>query len=371
MLDTAIRLHLFIGDNVPLPAPQAVMDALVDIEIQNRDSGRDGFQMTFTLGRDRSPADYVLLRNRYLEPERRVIVMMMIKGIPEVLIDGMITQHQVTPSMTPGGARLSITGEDISLKLDLEEKRQPHPNQSDSTIVTRILMQYAQYGLIPKVTTTNDTPSESQRRPSQDGTDLSYIQSLAQRNSYVFYVEPVTLGVNTAYWGPDTRQGKPQPTLSMNMGPYTNVESINFGFDSLAPSEPSVSVLESQSRSSIRVPTPPSLRAPLAAQPTRAIRRTLPQGTAGLSMTQAGLRAQSAANQNSDSVTGSGELDTLRYGRVLRARGLVGVRGVGYGYDGSYYVKQVTHRISREQYRQSFSLLREGRGSTLSTVVTR
>ena len=48
---------------------------------------------------------------------------------------------------------------------------------------------------------------------------------------------------------------------------------------------------------------------------------------------------------------------------------LVGVRGVGNSYDGSYYVKQVTHRLKLGEYKQSFSLSREGRGS-LTPIVT-
>jgi hypothetical protein len=47
---------------------------------------------------------------------------------------------------------------------------------------------------------------------------------------------------------------------------------------------------------------------------------------------------------------------------------LVGVRGVGNTYDGNYYVKQVTHRIKRGEYKQSFTLIREGQGTTTQRV---
>jgi hypothetical protein len=59
-------------------------------------------------------------------------------------------------------------------------------------------------------------------------------------------------------------------------------------------------------------------------------------------------------------VTGSGQLDVARYGRVLKPRKLVGVRGAGSTYDGVYYVKSVTHDLKRGQYKQSFTLAREG-----------
>ena len=50
----------------------------------------------------------------------------------------------------------------------------------------------------------------------------------------------------------------------------------------------------------------------------------------------------------------------LRYGRVLKARQLVGVRGAGMAFDGLYYVKSVTHTIKRGEYKQSFTLTRNG-----------
>ena len=59
-------------------------------------------------------------------------------------------------------------------------------------------------------------------------------------------------------------------------------------------------------------------------------------------------------------VSGSGSLDVLRYGRVLLPRMLVGVRGAGLAYDGLYYVDSVTHNIKRGEYKQSFTLSRDG-----------
>jgi hypothetical protein len=58
----------------------------------------------------------------------------------------------------------------------------------------------------------------------------------------------------------------------------------------------------------------------------------------------------------------------LRYGRPLKARRLVGVRGSGPAFDGLYFVKQVTHKIKRGAYIQDFVLTRNGLVSTFSRV---
>ena len=57
------------------------------------------------------------------------------------------------------------------------------------------------------------------------------------------------------------------------------------------------------------------------------------------------------------------------HGGLLRPRALVGLRGAGWSHDGLWYVRKVSHDLSRGSYRQSFTLAREGYGSTLPAVV--
>ena len=77
-------------------------------------------------------------------------------------------------------------------------------------------------------------------------------------------------------------------------------------------------------------------------------------------------KAQAGTNRSTeDAITATGELDVTTYGRILEPRKLVGVRGVGFTFDGLYYVKQVSHRITRGSYMQSFTLTRDGTGSLL------
>jgi len=64
------------------------------------------------------------------------------------------------------------------------------------------------------------------------------------------------------------------------------------------------------------------------------------------------------AVESADVVTGEGTLDVLRYGQILRARSLVGMRGAGLAFDGLYYVDSTTHRLKQGEYKQSFVLKR-------------
>ena len=201
---------------------------------------------------------------------------------------------------------------------------------------------------------------------TQQETDLAFVQRLARRNSFVFYTEPtVAPGVSQAYWGPRDRPGvRPQPALTMNMGSDTNVDQLSFDLNALGPVTPQVTIIDPLTRRAIPIPVPDLLSPPRASQPATPLRQRPLRDTANLNPIQAALRALTVAGESADAVDGTGELDAVRYGRALRARRPVDVRGAGQAHDGTYYVRRVTHRIRRGEYRQSFTLAREGRGAS-------
>jgi hypothetical protein len=374
MPDLGIRLQLLIGPTIPKPAPYQVMESLIDIEIQHQDRDRSGFQMTFSIGKNlkKSFKDYGLLMDGILDPPNRVIFMINLGVQPYILMDGIITHHQVVPSNQPSESRLIVTGEDISLKLDLEEKSETYENQSDSAIVTRLLTKYAVDGLRPKVKSTPYRPTVQDKIITQQETDLTFIQRLAERNSFIFYIKPTKIPTqNIAYWGEEEEQMEPiQPALTMSMGPYTNVDSpITFSFDALEAIKPQLEIVDPSTGTQIPVAVPTSSGQRLAKKPAKPLRQTVLRNTDKLDQIPAKRLAESLASRSQkDAVMANGEVDTLRYGHILQVRRLVGVRGVGHTYDGNYYVKQVTHRIKRGEYKQSFTLIREGRGTTTQRV---
>lgn len=366
--ELGIRLLLWIGSTIPTPAKPSVMSALTRLTVTNDDDSGDGFQLTFALGHD-GLVDWDLLDGS-LDPMKRVWIAVVMGALPEMLIDGIITQHHLTPSNEPARSTLTVTGTNLSVMLDLEEKNAPYKNQPDWVIVNRLLATYPQYGLIPVVTPTTNVPIELQKIPRQHETDLRLIQRLARDNGFVFYIEPVTFGVNKAFWGPVVRAGIPQPALTMNMGASTNVTSLSFGNDALAPVGATGSFIEPFSKRAIPIPAMPAIRLPpLAALPATPSRKVLLRESANANPLEAALASAAVATAAPEAVSGQGQLDSVRYGSVLRARRLVGVRGSGFSYDGTFYVKSVTHEISKGSYTQSFRLSRDGTGSILPMVI--
>ena len=91
-------------------------------------------------------------------------------------------------------------------------------------------------------------------------------------------------------------------------------------------------------------------------------------GTAKLPPVRALLAGLAKSAQAADAVTATGSLDVLRYGQVLAARSLVGLRGAGTAFDGLWYVTSVTHELKRGEYQEQFTLSRDGLVSTLPSV---
>jgi hypothetical protein len=376
-----VNLSLLIGPTVPLPATPDIAEALQSASVTQNDEGRSGFQIVLQIGRagPTDLLDYRLLLNPLLRPFNRVILTALFNAIPRVLIDGLITNQQFSPGTEPGTATLTLTGEDVSVAMDMEKKRAEWPAMSEMVIANVIIGSYAQYGLVPIVMPppTIDQPLPIERTPVQQGTDLDYLKSMAQRFGFVFYVEsgPVP-GVNTAYWGPPNRTGLPQRALTVNQCPEMNVDSINFTYNGMAPTIVDDVVQDKLTNSSMPVMTFASLRLPpLAAMPALPfqlpnVRTSLLDQSSGLSIIEAYARAQGVTDKSVDSVvTAQGELDALRYGDVLTPRGVVGLRGAGFTFDGLYYVKSVSHSISKGKFKQRFNLSREGTGAITPVVI--
>jgi hypothetical protein len=376
-----VNLSLLIGPTLPLPATPDIAEAVQSVSVTQSDEGRSGFQIVLQIGRAglADMLDYRLLLNPLLRPFNRVILTMLFNALPQVIMDGVITTIQMSPGSQPGAATLTLTGEDVSVMMDMKKKRSSYIAMSEPLIAAAIIAGYAQYGLIPMIIppAALDQPLPIERTPVQQGTDLEHLRSIGERFGHVFYVEPGPVpGVNTAYWGPPRRIGLPQSALTVGSGPESNVESINFSYNGLAPAIVDDVVNDRRINASLPVMTFASLRLPplalLPALPTQLpnVRTTLLDNSSGLDVMQAYARAQGLTDKSVDNVaTAQGELDGLRYGGVLKARGIVGLRGAGFTNDGFYYVKSVSHSISKGQYKQRFSLAREGVGALTPAVI--
>jgi hypothetical protein len=370
MLAKGIQLTLLMGPILPVPAPRVVMDALDSVQVTTAAGSASGFQLSFQFSAKSELNTIFLIAagqgTSLGTPPLRVMLVITLNGTPQPLFDGVMTNVQVQAGSGSSPGTVTVTGEDLTKVMDmLDFSGLPFPAMPIEARVALLCAKYAPFGLIPLVIPTlfTDVPIPVEKIPAQQGTDLEYIQLLAEKVGYVFYVEPGPVpGTNIAYFGPEIKVGIPQPALNTDMDALTNVESLSFSFDPTKGVLPIVFIQNQLTRIPIPIPIPNinPLQPPLGVLPTPIANLTMLKDTAKMNPMEAISRGLAEAKRSQDSVTASGSLDVLRYGRPLKARQLVGVRGAGIAYDGLYYVQSVTSTLKRGEFKQSFQLTRNG-----------
>jgi hypothetical protein len=369
MLTKGIQLTLLMGPVVVVPAPRMVIDALDSVEVTSAAGSASGFKLTFQFS-SKSDLNQLFLITGFqgtpVAPGLRIILIVTLNGTPQPLFDGVITYIEAQPGSSGSAGAVTIYGDDLTRMMDtIDWSGLPFPALPIEARVALICAKYAIYGLIPMVIPVlfPDIPIPIESIPAQEGTDLAYIQQLAEDVGYVFYVEPgPAIGTNIAYFGPEIKVGIPQPALNVDMDALTNVESLTFSLDTDKGVLPIVFIQNEATRLPIPIPIPKlnPLQPPLAALSTP-IANVIPlSGTAKLKPLQALAAGVAVAAASRDAVQAKGNLDVLRYGHVLKARQLVGVRGAGLAFDGVYFVSGVTSLLKRGSFKQSFALSRNG-----------
>ncbi|MFI7407075.1 hypothetical protein ACIBU0_00110 [Streptomyces sp. NPDC049627] len=362
-----LLLALRLGPVRAEPVPREVADALLSVQVTEGVGRSGGFQLQFAAAK-RSPLFAELLPRGALDPPARIQLVLTVRGRSTVLMDGVVTRHELAPSGDPGQAKLTLTGEDVSRMMDVVDfSGVQYPAMPPEARVAVICAKYTAYGLVPVIVPSvfMVVPDPLVEVPSHQGTDLAYVRQLAAQAGYQFFVEPgPEPGVNLAHWEPPNRLGLPQEPLLVNSDAASNVDSLSFSFDGFSATQYVVLVQDPRTRFPVPVPvpdvtplSPPMGRRkplPLRTEPIRGLAKYTPQQAAGVALARAA--------DSYEVISGQGSLDVLRYGRPLRARRPVPVHGAGEAYDGTYYVKSVTHSIRRGAYTQQFTLTRNAFG---------
>lgn len=370
-----VHLTLMVGPVVAVPVPQSILDSLTSVTVTSASGDTaSGFELSFTLSNQSPLHTIFLLSGGAMPPILRVIIIVTYNGTPHVLMDGVMLNHEVTPGSDSRHSVLTIKGTDLTAVMEvIDFSGIPYPAMPKFARVALILAKYAMLGIVPMPIPEIpiEVPIPTDEIPRQQGKDLAYIRKLAYESGYVFYLEPGPApGMSTAYWGPEIKVGIPQPALNINMDAHTNVDSLSFTFDKERKKMPMIFILEENTKAIIPIPIPDitPLNPPLGLVPPLPPQIEPLYESAFTSPIKAVMMGLAEASRSSDAVTGTGSLDVTRYGRILKSRQLVGVRGAGPAFDGLYYVSSVTHSIKRGEYKQNFQLKRNGLVSTLSEV---
>jgi hypothetical protein len=371
---SGINLTLMVGPAVPIPVPEIVLDALTSVTVTTSGNSMSGFELAFTLGNQSPLHTIFLLAGGAMPPILRVVIVATINGSSNVLMDGVALETTVAPGPQSSNSTLTVRGKDLTAVMSLIDfSGIPYPTLPCFARVALIVAKYAVIGIVPMPIPElmPDISIPIDRIPRHQGKDLEYIQKLATECGYVFYLDPgPEPGMSVAYWGPEVKVGTPQPALNINMDAFTNVESLQFTFDKERKTLPIIFIQEPISKAILPIPIPDitPLNPPLGAIPPLPPKIEPLYDSVFATPMQAVMMGLGEAARTADAVTATGSLDVVRYGNILKARRLVGVRGAGPAFDGLYYVNSVTHQIKRGEYKQQFALARNGLVSTVPTV---
>ncbi|HEV8250457.1 MAG TPA: hypothetical protein VGQ15_10835 [Gaiellaceae bacterium] len=374
-MNSAVRLQVLAGPGIPRAMSRSALDALQEVKVEsNSGDAQSGFELTFRIS-NRSPLHTLfLLSGGTSIPAYRFVIAVTLGGQTTVLMDGVMTDHEIRSDGGPTPT-LVVKGKDLTALMDIIPlDGLPYPAMPPAVRVLASVAKYAAFGVVPLVIPSllEDIPIPIERIPRHQGTDYKYVKALAHEVGWVFYIDPGPVPLmSKAYWGPEIRVGVPQPALSLALdGPHVNVKSLQFRFDKERKEFPVVYIQEPASKAPIPIPIPDitPLSPPLGLVPPLPPKITFLKDTAKLNPLAAAMRGLAYSGQHADSVFGTGQLDVARYGHILKSRQLVGVRGVGEAFDGLHYVTSVTSSLKRGEFTQTFSLARNGLLSTIPAV---
>jgi phage protein D len=348
-------------------ASSDLLGAIKQIEVEDHASMADMLRLRFAVAVKEDGSGWTLLDDRLFKRLVNLRVSVTIgSGAAIPLIDAYGIDVDASFSSEPEGSLLTVTAMDPTVLMHLDEKVKPWPNMKDSDVASAIFSD-GSYRLTPVVEATKWSRQENDHTLIQRGTDMQFLRALAERNGYECYVELNDAGQLEGHFHPPRHDGPAQGTLTVNMGSATNVNRFRMRFDMLGPTTAKATTVDPADASDQQADADQATQADgMGATPTVPTDRPRKVLLSGLGMAQAGeveRYAQAVVDRSSWSIIAEGEVNTLAYGGVLRAKRPVLVRGIGREFSGRYYVERVLHAIAGDgSYVQRFTLRRNATG---------
>lgn len=100
------------------PVPRVVLDSLVSAEVKVEDVGTSGFQLTFSVDKQSPLQILFLLTGGTPLLFLRVILVATVNGVANVLMDGVVTNNQISPGDKGSNSTLTLMGKDLTALMN-------------------------------------------------------------------------------------------------------------------------------------------------------------------------------------------------------------------------------------------------------------
>jgi phage protein D len=347
-----------------VPASSDLLQAIQQIEVEDHAAMADMLRLRVVIGIKDGCSGWAFVDDSIFGRLTDIKLSVSIgSSRAETLMNAYVTETSANFTNQPGSSVLNVVAMDPSVRMNLREKVKPWPNMSDSDVASAI---FSDYKFTPVVDITKWKRQENEQTLIQRGTDIQFLQQLAQRNGFECYVETNgKTGVVEGHFHTQRLKDPPQGVLSVNMRDATNVNSFNASFDMMRPATAQATNLDVSSQDNQQSQIANSGQSTLGkatSLPSQQQRLLLPSGSGLVRTGELKPYAQALVDQSALAITAQGELNTVAYGAILRAKRTVKVRGAGQQFSGTYYVESVHHVLTADSYKQSFTLRRNALG---------
>jgi hypothetical protein len=363
-----VNVQLSIGGSA---VPTSFYQSVEVLEVEENSDGPDVLLLRMPVVRT-SSGDLQYVSDGTFEPYTPVTMVVTPDGQgAQCVFDGYVLSWQLHLDRTSGSSSLDIAAQDASCLMNLDDNVQEWPGQTDGEVANSIFANYGFDGA--DANTDDDSPVHDPDAHSlfQRGTDLQFLRGLARRAGKICRVACTdTPGERTGYFVQPAVDGQPVATISLVDPTTWTVDSLDFAWDVIRPSEVDSSQVDLTQSSDDGVASDASSSglSQLAPRdlPTYAGRSSTFILTTPADVPELDQRTAAVLTESGFFTRCTGQADANRLGAVLRVGDVVTIEGAGSLHSGNWLVWNVRHQFSLDSFRMHFTLVRNGVGAAAS-----
>jgi hypothetical protein len=373
----SVTVQLTVGGT---PVPSSFYDAISQLEVEES-SDRPGVLVLGLPANRTSAGDLQFVGDGTFEPMTNV-TLTVTPAAPgaaaQCVFDGYVLSWRLHLDRTSAASTIDVWAQDASWLMNIDDTVTEWSGQTDGEIANAI---FGSYGFTPAAgNTDNDSPSHTPDGHTllQRGTDLQFLRGLARRGGKLCRVACTTTpGARTGYFTVPAVSGQPVATISLVDPASWTVETLDFDWDVMRPTEADASQVDltQSADTGSDVTASGSGLAPLDQRdyPSYLGQSSTLLLTAPADLPELSQRTAAVLTESGFFSRCTGEADADRIATILRIGDVVTIEGAGNLQSGNWLVWNVRHRFSLESWKMAFTLVRNamgpaGAGGTLASL---
>lgn len=285
----------------------------------------------------------------------------------QCIFDGYVLAWRLHLDRASASSTIDIWAQDASWLMNVDDQIVEWSGQTDGQIANAV---FDSYGFTAAAANTkNDSPAHTPDGHTlfQRATDLQFLRGLARRSGKLCRVACTdTPGKRTGYFVTPAVDGKPVATISLFDPDNWTVDTLEFDWDVMRPTEADASQVDLTQSSATGTDVTTSASG-LKALDDRDYASYLGTSstlllTAPADVPELAQRTAAVLTESGFFARCSGEADADRIGRILRVGDVVAIEGAGNIQSGNWLVWSVRHSFSLQAWKMSFTLVRNAMG---------